>query len=118
MRPRERRETGEQDLFRSRLDQIIDMEHVLVKLARTIDWGFLEASFCAVTNPNCRVSHGLLGGIDVRTGSTVKKLQSYSSLRSWSPPPGSPAIAFAAVLRPRAGEAGADVVHVDDLVEP
>jgi IS5 family transposase len=25
MRPRERRETNEQDLFRSRLDQIIDM---------------------------------------------------------------------------------------------
>jgi hypothetical protein len=42
MRPRERRETGEQDLFRSRLDQIIDMEHALAKLARTVDWGFLE----------------------------------------------------------------------------
>jgi hypothetical protein len=32
MRPRERRETSEQDLFRSRLDQIIDMKHALVKL--------------------------------------------------------------------------------------
>lgn len=30
MRPRERSETGEQDLFRSRLDQIIDMKHRLV----------------------------------------------------------------------------------------
>src|ERR1700704_1287578 len=48
MRPRERRETGEQDLFRSRLDQIIDMEHALVKLARSIDWGFLEGKFGAV----------------------------------------------------------------------
>jgi IS5 family transposase len=48
MRPRERRETGEQDLFRSRLDQIIDMEHALVKLARTIDWKFLEETFGAV----------------------------------------------------------------------
>ena len=28
MRPRERRESGEQDLFRSRLDQIIDMSHL------------------------------------------------------------------------------------------
>ena len=27
MRPRERQETSEQDLFRSRLDQIIDMKH-------------------------------------------------------------------------------------------
>src|SRR5258708_10333985 len=45
MRPRERRETGEQDLFRSRLDQIIDMNHPLVKLARTVDWRFLEGRF-------------------------------------------------------------------------
>lgn len=48
MRPRERRGSGDQDLFRSRLDQIIDTEHALVKLARTIDWGFLEAKFGAV----------------------------------------------------------------------
>jgi IS5 family transposase len=48
MRPRERRESGEQDLFRSRLDQIIDTEHALVKLARTIDWGFLEEKLGAV----------------------------------------------------------------------
>jgi IS5 family transposase len=45
MRPRERRETGEQDLFRSRLDQIIDMKHPLVTLAQTVDWGFLEGRF-------------------------------------------------------------------------
>jgi alcohol dehydrogenase (cytochrome c) len=31
----------------------------------------------SVLNPNCKVSHGLLGGLDVRTGSTVKKLESY-----------------------------------------
>jgi transposase, IS5 family len=42
MRPRERRETNEQDLFRSRLDQIIDLNHALVKLAQMIDWRFLE----------------------------------------------------------------------------
>jgi len=48
MRPRERRQSGEQDLFRSRLDQIIDMKHALVKLARSIDWRFLEEKFGAV----------------------------------------------------------------------
>jgi transposase, IS5 family len=48
MRPRERRERGEQDLFRSRLDQIIDLDHALAKLARTIDWRFLEEKFGAV----------------------------------------------------------------------
>ena len=30
-----------------------------------------------VRNPNCKVSHGLLGGIDIRSGDTVKKLESY-----------------------------------------
>jgi hypothetical protein len=45
MKPRERRETGEQDLFRARLDQIIDLKHPLVKLALTIDWRFLEHRF-------------------------------------------------------------------------
>ena len=42
MRPQERRETGEQDLFRARLDQIIDLNHALAKLARSINWRFLE----------------------------------------------------------------------------
>ena len=35
MRPKERRETGQSDLLRSRLDSIIDMNHALVKLARS-----------------------------------------------------------------------------------
>lgn len=48
MRPRERRESGKQDLFRSRLDQIIDINHALARLARWIDWGFLEERFGAV----------------------------------------------------------------------
>ena len=50
MRPKERRETGEGDLFRSRLDQIIDMKHALVKLAQAIDWRFLEGRFGEVYN--------------------------------------------------------------------
>jgi IS5 family transposase len=48
MRPKERRETGQADLLRSRLDAIIDMDHALVKLSRTIDWSFLEERFGAV----------------------------------------------------------------------
>ena len=48
MRPPERRETGQADMFRSRLDQIIDLNHALARLARTIDWGFLEKECGAV----------------------------------------------------------------------
>jgi transposase, IS5 family len=42
MKPRERREKGGQDLFRSRLDQIINMNHELVKLAKAVSWSFIE----------------------------------------------------------------------------
>jgi transposase, IS5 family len=48
MRPKERRDSGQSDLLRSRLDAIIDMNHALVKLAQTIDWAFLEERFGAV----------------------------------------------------------------------
>jgi transposase, IS5 family len=48
MRPKERRDSGQADLLRSRLDAIIDMNHALVKLARTIDWSFIEERFGAV----------------------------------------------------------------------
>ncbi len=48
MRPKERRDTGQTDLLRSRLDAIIDMGHPLVKLAQTVDWSFLEQQFGAV----------------------------------------------------------------------
>jgi transposase, IS5 family len=47
MRPRERRETGQSDLFKARLDQIINLEHELVGLARAVDWPFLETGFGA-----------------------------------------------------------------------
>ncbi|MGY4315266.1 hypothetical protein ACVWW1_004593 [Bradyrhizobium sp. JR3.5] len=48
MKPKERRDSGQADLLRSRLDAIIDMNHALVKLSRTIDWSFLEERFGAV----------------------------------------------------------------------
>jgi IS5 family transposase len=48
MRPKERRDGGQKDLFRARLDQIVDMSHPLAKLARAVDWSFLEKSFGTV----------------------------------------------------------------------
>jgi hypothetical protein len=38
MRPKKRETTGSSDLFRARLDQIINMKHGLVQLAGKIDW--------------------------------------------------------------------------------
>jgi IS5 family transposase len=48
MRPKERRDSGQNDLFKARLDQIVDMNHALAKLAQAVNWGFLEKSFGAV----------------------------------------------------------------------
>jgi IS5 family transposase len=48
MRPKERRDSGQSDFFKARLDQIVDMNHPLAKLATTIDWRFLEERFGAV----------------------------------------------------------------------
>jgi IS5 family transposase len=48
MRPKERRDSGQTDMFRARLDQIVDMNHALAKLGRRIDWRFLEERFGAL----------------------------------------------------------------------
>lgn len=50
MRPREHREAGQADNFRSRLDQIIDPDHRLVRLGRLIDWSFVESLCGALAN--------------------------------------------------------------------
>ena len=42
MKPRARVETGAQDLFRSRLDQIINLKHALVTLSKKVSWSFIE----------------------------------------------------------------------------
>ena len=43
MKPRERETSGQHDLFRSRLDQILDMGHAKVVLASLMDWHFLSS---------------------------------------------------------------------------
>ena len=42
MRPKKHETTGSGDLFRARLEQIINMKHELVQLAEKIDWEFLD----------------------------------------------------------------------------
>jgi hypothetical protein len=42
MRPKKHGTTGSSDLFRARLDQIINMKHELVALAGKIDWDWID----------------------------------------------------------------------------
>ena len=42
MRPKQHETTGSSDLFRARLDQIINMKHELARLAGKIDWDWID----------------------------------------------------------------------------
>src|SRR5580765_6926114 len=42
MRPKKHKTTGSNDLFRARLDQIINLKHELAQLAGQIDWDFID----------------------------------------------------------------------------
>lgn len=42
MRPKQQETTGSGDLFRARLEQIINMRHELVQLAGKIDWSWID----------------------------------------------------------------------------
>jgi IS5 family transposase len=42
MRPKKHKTTGSGDLFRARLDQIINLKHELVGLAEALDWDWLD----------------------------------------------------------------------------
>ena len=42
MRPKQPKMTGEGDLFRARLEQIINLKHELVQLAAKIDWDWID----------------------------------------------------------------------------
>ena len=42
MRPKKHETTGSNDLFRARLDQIINLKNELVQLAGKLDWGFVD----------------------------------------------------------------------------
>ena len=54
MRPNKPRTTGEGDLFRARLDQIINMKHELVQLAARIDWDWIDREVAPLYSDNGR----------------------------------------------------------------
>jgi hypothetical protein len=63
MRPKKHETTGEEDLFRARLDQIIDMKHELVQLAGRLDWDWLDGEIAPLysdrAGPGSRLASSL-----------------------------------------------------------
>ncbi len=45
------RDNRQKDLLKPALEAIIDLGHPLVRLAREIDWGFLDRRFASVCTP-------------------------------------------------------------------
>src|SRR6204780_1150525 len=60
MRPKKHKTTGSNDLFRARLDQIINLNHELVLLAGKIDWDWIDGEIAPLYSENGRP------GIEVR----------------------------------------------------
>src|SRR3954452_15085275 len=54
MRPKKHRTTGSNDLFRARLDQIINMKHELVQLAGQTDWDWIDGEVAPLYSENGR----------------------------------------------------------------
>jgi IS5 family transposase len=54
MRPKKHKATRSNDLFRARLDQIINLKHELVLLAGKIDWDWIDAEIAPLYSENGR----------------------------------------------------------------
>ena len=54
MRPKRTEKDSSGDLFRARLDQIINMRHELVRLADEIDWDWLDGELAGLFSEHGR----------------------------------------------------------------
>src|ERR1700693_4408524 len=54
MRPKKHKTVGSNDLFRARLDQIINMKHELILLAGKIDWDWIDGEIAPLYSENGR----------------------------------------------------------------
>jgi transposase, IS5 family len=55
MRPKKPETTRSGDLFRARLDQIINLKHKLAQLAGQIDWDFIDGEIAPLYSDKGRV---------------------------------------------------------------
>ena len=66
MRPKKQRTTGSGDLFRARLDQIINMKHEAVQLAGKVDWDWIG---------HFRCDDGIMTGCDRRSTGRAQRIK-------------------------------------------
>ena len=54
MRPKKHETTRSGDLFRARLDQIINLKHELAQLAEKVDWDWIDGEIAPLYSENGR----------------------------------------------------------------
>ena len=79
MRPKQHEMMGSSDLFRARLDQIINLKHELVQLAAKIDWQWIDREIAPLYGDKGRP------GIETRfvIGLLLKHVYGLSDCSSW-----------------------------------
>ena len=103
MRPKERRDSGQSDFFRARLDQIVDMGHPLAKLGRddrlAVSGGAVRGGLFGQAGPSAAADKAHGGAFDPQAhAQSVRR----GSLRALGREPVFPALLRRGVLRPQA----------------
>jgi IS5 family transposase len=62
MRPKQPKVEPQEDLFRARLENLVDRRHPLVRMAALIDWGRFEAEFGLLYTDGGRLACCRFGG--------------------------------------------------------
>lgn len=101
MKRRKRRETGETDLFRSRLGQIITMSHELMLLSMAASWETIEA--------RCVELHGMMP-LPTRQmeGMTIIK---HAECAGFMPPAGAPQVLSTFLQRRKRNQASYQIIR-------
>jgi IS5 family transposase len=63
MRPKQHAMTGSGDLFRARLEQIINMKHELVQLAGKLDWAWIDGEIAPLYSDQGRAAQAHLRAV-------------------------------------------------------
>ncbi len=88
MRPKQHKMLGSSDLFRARLDQIINLKHELVQLAGAIDWEWLDAEIAPLFSAKGRRAMELLLAESLPIAHQAGALRSKGLARVTVCPPG------------------------------
>jgi transposase, IS5 family len=87
MRPKKPETTRSGDLFRARLDQIINLKHELAQLAGKIDWNFIDGEIVPLYSDKGRPGIPTLFAIGLLLLKQINELSDEGVCERWSMTP-------------------------------